>query len=101
MLTFFIHFGLFARPIIGFQAGFYSAPPPPPTLLLSLFNGPFFRTSALLSTERLQTHVCTTITKIFVLSLSTYQQFLGFWQTFENQFWVFQERTSGATLVFY
>ena len=31
MLTFFIHFGLFARPIIGFQAGFYFAPPPPPT----------------------------------------------------------------------
>ena len=30
MLTFFIHFGLFARPIIGFQAGFYSDPPPPP-----------------------------------------------------------------------
>ena len=27
MLTFFIHFGLFARPIIGFQAGFYFASP--------------------------------------------------------------------------
>ena len=30
MLTFFIHFGLFAMPIIGFQAGFYSAPSPTP-----------------------------------------------------------------------
>ena len=43
----------------------FQPPPPPPPLLLSLFNGPFFRISALLSTERLQTHACTTITKIF------------------------------------
>ena len=56
-----MHFGLFARPIIGFQAGFYFAPSPPHPSSYHFFNGPFLINSS----------------------------------------WLFQERTSGARLVFH
>ena len=47
MLTFFIHFGLFARPIIGFQAGFYFAPSPfPHPSSYHFFNGLFLINSS-------------------------------------------------------
>ena len=52
MLTNFIHFHPFARPIIGLQGGFYFAPPPPPDSSYHFFNDLFLINNSSLGSGR-------------------------------------------------